>query len=610
MSITRTILAFVVLAVGTVTAQQTNPPPPGGSRNPYLIQGFVSPAPMLPAEFNGTGSLIFDVGNTGSDPIIWVANQSMLLTISLSYGVPNVANPSDPAQAITAISGPGAAWFSWEYFPDQNTFRGTQKADIPSDSRETIQIAYKVTRNSFLDSTVQNGYNCNISPPPYTNSQPTDDDVVAAYTGVQAFDFGDAPLTYTPLANDTSSGSRARHEIDLTKQMVEDEFGQEIAVYKRYLYFGSGVDPDNGYQACGLALNDDLNHTSGANTDDEDGITIPALIPGQPASIDYTITIVDEDHLNYDSHFSAWIDWNRDGDFTDEGERIASNVQRLASGTYSLNFTVPATAGVGNTMARFRVGPSVNSPTANAAYGEVEDYIVSVGATAAAGTVAGRIYHDLNGNGSQQAGEPNLPNISVTITAANGTVQTVSTDANGNWAAMVPSGNATVDIDHADPGLFPGATRTQGSDPLVVAVVTNQQADGGTAGYTQGLTGYASWKSKNQTSGTICEDHDTDGVVNGIEYFLVGPNGISTGPTTLPSVVKDGTLMRVTYTKAADYAGVYGTDFRVETSTTLQNPWTPEPLGTHVTISGNQIIYTFPPPYLDKFFVRLWVSGP
>ena len=58
-------LAFLILP-GAVSAQQSNPPPPGGSWNPYLVQGFVSPAPMLPAEFNGTGSLIFDVGNTGS----------------------------------------------------------------------------------------------------------------------------------------------------------------------------------------------------------------------------------------------------------------------------------------------------------------------------------------------------------------------------------------------------------------------------------------------------------------------------------------------------------------------------------------------------------------
>jgi hypothetical protein len=42
------------------------------SYNPYVNQGIVSPAPMLPYEFNGVGTLSFNVGNSGSTPMALV----------------------------------------------------------------------------------------------------------------------------------------------------------------------------------------------------------------------------------------------------------------------------------------------------------------------------------------------------------------------------------------------------------------------------------------------------------------------------------------------------------------------------------------------------------
>jgi hypothetical protein len=127
--------------------------------------------------------------------------------------------------------------------------------------------------------------------------------------------------------------------------------------------------------------------------------------------------------------------------------------------------------------------------------------------------------------------------------------------------------------------------------------------------------GYAAWASLNGASANLNDDHDSDGVPNGIEYFLVGPDGTSTGFTSLPPVVKalDGTLS-VTWTKAATYVGVFNTDFFVETSDTLTGIWTPEILapGGTVTITGNDVKFTFPggPAYSGKKFVRLRVTGP
>ena len=174
------VLALLPLAASGVHAQ-------GPSYNPYLSQGIVDQTTtgtggvLLPVEFNGTGFVRFDVGNTGSDDITVVQGDQMTLVITLSKGVPNAANPLD------ALGGPGSAWFSWQYDPAIKTYFATQIATIPGNSHETITIAYKTAKNSFLGAspTVSNGFNVNIQPPGYTNPQPTDDDSVSSYTYVR-----------------------------------------------------------------------------------------------------------------------------------------------------------------------------------------------------------------------------------------------------------------------------------------------------------------------------------------------------------------------------------------------------------------------------------------
>ena len=97
----------------------------------------------------------------------------------------------------------------------------------------------------------------------------------------------------------------------------------------------------------------------------------------------------------------------------------------------------------------------------------------------------------------------------------------------------------------------------------------------------------ASWASINSAGVNLNADH----VSNGVEYFLGGttsPQANTTGFTSLPTVAKalDGTLS-VTWTKATSYPGAYGTDYQLETSSTLAKPMGAGSLGSRRGRHGN-----------------------
>lgn len=80
----------------------------------------------------------------------------------------------------------------------------------------------------------------------------------------------------------------------------------------------------------------------------------------------------------YRMYWRVWIDYNKNGVFTDAGEQIIS-VSTTGSGTYTVNFTVPTSAALGNTRMRVSAKYS-SSPTScqSFTYGEVEDYTVNI----------------------------------------------------------------------------------------------------------------------------------------------------------------------------------------------------------------------------------------
>jgi hypothetical protein len=87
---------------------------------------------------------------------------------------------------------------------------------------------------------------------------------------------------------------------------------------------------------------------------------------------------------DYTKYGKVFIDWNKDGDFTDAGETVATSTGISATAAFTATVTVPATASLGAT--RMRVVCVETSAASNVSscgtytYGETEDYTVNIAA--------------------------------------------------------------------------------------------------------------------------------------------------------------------------------------------------------------------------------------
>ena len=119
-----------------------------------------------------------------------------------------------------------------------------------------------------------------------------------------------------------------------------------------------------------------INRTSGADGGYYNGTALSTSIAqGSAQSITLKAGFVSSAYTEY---FKVYIDYNKNGVFTDAGETVASTSVAAATAT-ALAFTVPASASTGTT--RMRVVMSDNSATASCgsySYGETEDYTVNI----------------------------------------------------------------------------------------------------------------------------------------------------------------------------------------------------------------------------------------
>jgi PKD repeat protein len=173
-------------------------------------------------------------------------------------------------------------------------------------------------------------------------------------------------------------------------------------------HLGVSLDEEADGLPSSNALGDDNNLS-----DDEDGVVFPTtLIQGTNVTITVNTQMA---ILNGDGYLNAWIDFNRDMDWSDAGEQIFSDVL-LNHGTQTLNFNIPVSASDGNTYARFRLSENTGTSFDGVVqYGEVEDYMIQIGDGGDNGEIRGVKWNDLNGNGIKEAGEPGIPNWKIIV---------------------------------------------------------------------------------------------------------------------------------------------------------------------------------------------------
>jgi len=168
--------------------------------------------------------------------------------------------------------------------------------------------------------------------------------------------------------------------IVLAKQGIEDESSYPTGYctpyinYPYYYYFGR-TNINNGeinHSHPGYYSNGYSNQTENFQAN---------VSRGQ--IVNFSLT---EPYASYQQSYSIWVDWNRDGDFNDIGERVAfSNSSGISN--YSGNFTVPNNAAIGKTRIRvhstyFYYNSSIygieSTPCSSNFYGEYIDYTLNI----------------------------------------------------------------------------------------------------------------------------------------------------------------------------------------------------------------------------------------
>ena len=142
------------------------------------------------------------------------------------------------------------------------------------------------------------------------------------------------------------------------------------------LRLGATVDAEVGSQHSADALGDD-----NIGIDDEDGVTIPLLVPGESA----TFLVNASNATTRKAVVWAYVDFNGDGDFNDPGEARSVTVPAgTVSQDYPVVFQVPFHIPHGRSVgARFRISTDADfvlngSPYGSLPDGEVEDYLVRI----------------------------------------------------------------------------------------------------------------------------------------------------------------------------------------------------------------------------------------
>ena len=198
--------------------------------------------------------------------------------------------------------------------------------------------------------------------PLHASSHATSQQVCVDVVDVLPRDYGDAP--------DTGAGTGVGNY-----ETTAADNGPSHVV-SAGLYLGREM-PDSD---SGALQNPDSNADDATGVDDEDGIAVLPVITTASGAVNLMVTAVNT--TGQAATLACWLDFNRDGDFLDAGERVSA-VVNSSPGRQSVyltfgSFAVP-TPGVSYLRCRIASAASeVALPTGPASNGEVEDHWVTI----------------------------------------------------------------------------------------------------------------------------------------------------------------------------------------------------------------------------------------
>ncbi|MFK7919557.1 MAG: SdrD B-like domain-containing protein [Ilumatobacter sp.] len=181
--------------------------------------------------------------------------------------------------------------------------------------------------------------------------------------------------------------------------------------------------------------------------------------------------------------------------------------------------------------------------------GDVEDITDVDAGYAGENTIGDTIYFDINGNGTQDDGEPGIPGQTVTLTGPDGIADEAITDENGRYLFEgLPDGDYTVTVVG---GIVDAAENT--GDPDDGTPNTSDVTVGGDAG-NENLDQDFGYRGPNSLGDTIFFDENADGIdgddatepgVPGVDVIVTwyGPDGVAGGgdDVTFPAATTDDT---------------------------------------------------------------------
>ncbi len=175
---------------------------------------------------------------------------------------------------------------------------------------------------------------------------------------------------------------------------VQNSYGSDTLIKSGYI---SVVDAPTGYceayshnswgyinrvKLCKIDNTSTATNVGDADPNDkyyEDWTSVETkVLRGKTHKLTISNSVTDATYTPYLDVF-VWVDWNRDGDFWDDGEEMIVDKNNGGGGTF--DFAVPDTAVLGKTRMRIRTHYYDDYgvyPCGNTDYGEVEDYTLDV----------------------------------------------------------------------------------------------------------------------------------------------------------------------------------------------------------------------------------------